>query len=499
MRKILTVILLILMAGIINLAIAEDEPAMDILSVPGIISNSYFIDLDNDKIAEGLVFFADESSGEPSKKLALFTCKQNRYGQQPVQILDIESSAVCFDFADMDGDGIKDLALIVNNGIIAHLFRNGSFAALATQIVKDSTIFNARQVESLARWDFIQRPDTLTSGSLMFIPTVTGFNIYAIANGKCQFVQTLNRDHVSTITGSATFENERPSGFRLGCAIPAIILADYNGDKRADIFIIESRTISIHRRNFDNKFDIEPTEIFGQNLLSYDERHSNQTALGFDIHDLNNDGIADIVVTKNTGDVTNYQTSIQIYRGKAMGGYNSTPSDKFSMANGASSPYIYDLNKDGRLDLILPSLKLGFMSTLKILLLKNVEVNLTVYLQTATDQYTNKPDYEKSFSYNVAINQSIDYAGILTLDGDYNGDGLKDLLIHEGDGVLKIFPGVAGKIFESSPSWQVTIPRPDGLDSPDLNGNGKSEIVAHYQQYPDKRNSLRVIWPNQKR
>jgi hypothetical protein len=257
--------------------------------------------------------------------------------------------------------------------------------------------------------------------------------------------------------------------------------------------------ISIHECNFDGKFESQPTEVFGKNLLSFEERHSGQAALGFEIHDLNNDGIADIVVTKNTGDVTNYQTSIQIYRGKTMGGYNSTPSAQFGVPNGASSPYIYDLNGDGLLDLILPSLKLGFMSTLKILLLKNVEVNLTVYLQTATDQYTDKPDFEKSFTYNVAINQNVDYAGILTLEGDYNGDGLKDLLIHEGDGVLKIFLGAPGKIFESGASWQTEIPRPDGLDSPDLNGDGGSEIVAHYIQQPDHRNSVRVIWPNLKK
>jgi hypothetical protein len=492
--RIIFLVALAVMMIFSNPGISREEQPIDILTVPGTIINCDFIDLDNDRLREALVFYEDESSGELTRRMAIFAINKNRFERHSRQTIDIDPSAACFDIADIDNDGDQDLLLMASDGVTAHIYQSGSFGLAPFRIIRDTTIFGTNSVENLVRWEFLRPLDSLSKNNILFIPTLTGFNIYQDNRGKYEFKQSIHQGHISIVGGRAAYDNIKAIGFRIGCTLPALIIADYNGDKQPDIFICDNRVVGVHKRNFDGKFEQEPTEIFGKNLLTSDERRLGKTAIGFDIHDLNRDGVADIVVTKNAGDVTNYQTSVQLYKGKPIGGYNSTPSEQFSVANGASNPYVYDLNQDGRLDLIIPSLKLGFMSTLKILLLKSVEVNLTVYLQNPADEFAQKPDYEKEFSYDVDINQNIDYAGILTLDGDYNGDNRNDLLIHEGDGVIKIYANSISGVFESGVYREIRIPRPDGLNSMDLNGDGKDEIIAHYLYQRQNRNSVRIIW-----
>lgn len=484
-------VLFIFLAG---LAQGREETPVDRLTVGGTVINCDFVDLDNDHMSEALVFFTDESSGEPIRKLAVFALNRNRYETQPLQIIDIDKAAACYDLFDIDGDGDLDLLLMSNNGISAHLFQNGAFNLGLSEIIKDTTIFGTTVIENLERWNFAQLADSSARNFLMFIPTISGLDIYQNNRGKYELKQTIEYRQLSTVSGKAAYDNSKALGFRVGYSMPAVVMSDYNGDKLLDIFIIDGRTVSIYKRNFDGRFDISPAETFGKNLLSFDERRLGKTAIAYDIYDLNRDGIADIIATKNSGDVTSYQTSVQLFKGRPNGGYNSNTSQKFGAANGASNPYVQDINLDGRLDLIIPSLKLGFMSTLKILLLKSVEVNVAVYLQNQADEFPEKPDFEKDFSFEVDISQNIDYASILSMEGDFNGDGRNDLLIHEGDGLLKIYVNSAKDIFESKPWREIQILRPDGISIADLNGDGKDEIIAHYIYNHDSCNSVRIVW-----
>ncbi|NLI16677.1 MAG: VCBS repeat-containing protein [candidate division Zixibacteria bacterium] len=477
-----------------NMAFGREETAIDKLTVGGAVINCEFADLNHDKKSEALLFFDDESSGELVRKMALYALDKDRFETRPRQVLEIDKSMVCFDIFDIDGDDDLDLLLMSNRGVYAHIYQNGTFSLGLSEIVLNTTIFGAALVENIEQWSFALTVDSVTKNFLIFVPTITGFDLYQQNRGKFELKQAIYYDHLSAVSGKAAYDNKKPLGFRIGNALPAIVISDYNGDKLLDIFVIDGRTICIFKRNFDGRFDKTPAEIFGKNLMTYDERRQGKTAVGYEIYDMNRDGIADIVATKNSGDVTSYRTSVQLFRGRPNGGFNLNAVRQFNVANGASNPFVHDLNLDGRLDLIIPSLKLGFMSTLKILLLKSVEVNIAVYLQNQADEFPDKPDFEKSFSFEADISQSIDYSGILSLDGDYDGDGRNDLLIHEGDGILKIYTNSARGVFEESASREIQILRPDGISVVDLNGDGKDEIIGHYLYNRDNCNAVRVIW-----
>jgi|GEM_PF-2276263 len=465
----------------------------DILSVPGILIDACFADLDGDSISEAMLFYIDGGSERIQRKLAIYRNVGDGFDSQPTQVLEIDGSAACYDIADINADGRKDLLLCGTGGMISHAFDGRMFDINPNKAPSAKTIFNIAPETEIVRWKFVVYPPG-QSGSLMLVPTPVGFDLFRIGPGGPKFSQSLEYRHRLKIGGRPAHYTNDPAGFVLDCRLPSVVVGNYDGDRMADIFVLSDRFVQIYRGNFDGGYSPQPVEIFGNRLLTEEEELTGDVALSFKVQDLNSDGLSDIIATKNAGTVTSFNTTISIFRARQLGGYGSKCNREFSMANGASSPTILDFNGDGALDLALPSFRLGVMSTLKILLMKKIEVNLRIYLQGGEGDFPDKHGYEKGFSYEVLLDEGIHYANILILDGDYDGDGAYDLLIHDGQGKLKAYKNRQNGLFSDNSMINISLPRPDELAAEDLNGDGKHEIIAFYSGNIGERKCLRVVW-----
>ncbi len=469
------------------------QSRVDVISVPGNLINASFADLDGDSISEALLFYVDTGSERLQRKLALYRNSGDRFDSHPTQVLEIEASSVCYDIADIDADGRKDLLLCGTEGMIFHTFDGRLFDINTNKRLKTATIFNIAPEAEIARWNSVVYSQGQT-GALILIPTPRGFDLYRIGKDGPKFGQSLEYRHRLKISGRPARRNDIPAEFILDSRLPSVVMGSYDGDRMADIFIAGDRFVHIYRGNFDGGYSSQPVEIFGKRLLTAEEEFSGDVALSFKIQDLNSDGLSDIIATKNSGTVTSFNTTISIFKAKQLGGYGPKCNWEFTMANGASSPTILDFNADGALDLALPSFKLGVMSTLKILLMKEIEVNLKIYLQGGQGDFPEKQDYEKGFSYEVLLDEGIDYNNIMILEGDYDGDGACDLLLHDGQGKLRAYGNKQDGSFADNSLININLPRPDGLAAEDLNGDGKHEIIAFYGENSNERKSLRIVW-----
>jgi hypothetical protein len=175
MTKVNRLILLSIFAILIligGLAHGREETPIDKLTVGGTIINCEFVDLNNDRLREALVFYDDESSGELTRRMAVFASERKRYNTQSRQIIDIDRSVVCYDLADIDGDGDQDLVLMTNKGVAAHLCQNGIFNLAMSDIIRDTTIFGTGLVENIVRWEFVMQTDTVSKNLVVFVPTI---------------------------------------------------------------------------------------------------------------------------------------------------------------------------------------------------------------------------------------------------------------------------------------------------------------------------------------
>ncbi|MGE0709653.1 MAG: FG-GAP repeat domain-containing protein [Planctomycetota bacterium] len=166
--------------------------------------------------------------------------------------------------------------------------------------------------------------------------------------------------------------------------------------------------------------------------------------------------------------------------------------------------YYSDLDGDGRLDLILPRIdKVSVWGIVKVLLTRSLDVEMLAYYQRKDGSFPNEPDRARVVEVPVAINSKGDRLQfgtslVVSIDGDYDGDGLKDLLLRDGDDVLAVYRGLPQRGREDDASATVEVPSVADYQFclpmvRDLDGDERDDVVLRYWSWDHKGDRLVVL------
>jgi hypothetical protein len=230
------------------------------------------------------------------------------------------------------------------------------------------------------------------------------------------------------------------------------------------------------------------------------EKIESTAEVGTVVTDLNGDGYADAVVTKQTNKgLSNFRGVINLFWGRPDG-YPAVP-DQVIISEGTASShtYIRDVNGDGRQDLILPSIKISITAIIRWLITRNIPIAFNIFLLGADGRFPEQPDFTKE------VKIKIDWSGesdtqAMDLDGDYNGDKRKYFVFATDEDVLSVYLGIDGddELFSRKPVAEVTADAFGELSSPDLNNDGYSDMIIYYPQGKDRKGLVGVLM-NQRR
>ncbi len=84
----------------------------------------------------------------------------------------------------------------------------------------------------------------------------------------------------------------------------------------------------------------------------------------------------------------------------------------------------------------------------------------------------------------------------MDLDGDYNGDKRKDFVFATDEDELSIYLGVAdekNRLFSKKPIAKINADAYGELFSPDLNGDGYSDMIIYYPQSKERKGMVQVL------
>ena len=203
--------------------------------------------------------------------------------------------------------------------------------------------------------------------------------------------------------------------------------------------------------------------------------------------DLNGDGLVDLVFTKTKpGDSEfNARTRTLIHYGQpgpAPAGvrFASEP-DQVYDSEGFSLPFLVDLNRDGRPDLVLVNVEVNFWTAIKALIARSVTAEAGFYLMSGQRQYPRRPDATGQFSVKFSLGRATHQP--IALFGDFNGDGLPDLLLSLDKERLGVHWGQAKEFWSGRADEiiQDLLPvRPERVRIVDLNGDGKDDLIFLY-------------------
>ncbi|MGB7063190.1 MAG: VCBS repeat-containing protein [Candidatus Zixiibacteriota bacterium] len=402
--------------------------------------------------------------------------------------MDREASVV--DLEDIDGDTKKELLFLAGDGVYYYSLGEGSFNKAPSLLFSAESFFVSPEEEVMI-WDFC--PDLEDGDQLVIVPQMNGYGVWAregvgefVHQGKLRF-----KPDISLNSSPGKSDQDRGS-IRFSYRIPGLIFADYNMDNDEDILMLGEEKIYVFLSKGGALFQEEADEVIAWRSKAEGEKQD------FQIEDLNGDGIIDLVLNESGGDLEKgVKSKTRICMGEGSAGFRlDSPHQIISSEKEASEVSFYDLDKDGKKEMIMASWGINIGSMVKVLLTKSFKFSLYIRSLTAGDLYPKKPDREMGLSIKVSLggsdnsdNQEVD------LSGDFDGDGLNDLFFAAGDNILRFFLGRKGDFFAKKPQYEMGIEIPPGRNEIiDLDNDDRSDIVFSFADREDLKNKIVILF-----
>jgi hypothetical protein len=298
-------------------------------------------------------------------------------------------------------------------------------------------------------------------------------------------------------SGLVVHEDEDGSTFNAVSATrhyPYLAARDVDGDGDLDLVSHYNDQLQFYLQN-DGKFSQEADARVWLELLTDEEKTRRDFDLGIAVEDFDGDGTADVFAGKSTRrGVADFFSEVSLYFGDGTLDFDRKP-DWTTAVQGMSWGKWGDLDGDGRMELVLPVVNLGITDLVRILLTKSVKIEFYFYFIHGDHSLSDKPDFVREVKLDVGLDEG-GQAQIVNFEGDYDGDGRKDMVVATGKTELSVFPGTApetGELFSSKPREKISVETFGSFRPVDLNGDGLSDIILYYKDDPEMGSRARII------
>jgi len=429
------------------------------------------------------------------RDLQIFLQKNGTYTTKPQQVLRLDPTVFLWTFGTLDGQKFPALLTAGSHGIQALTFDGTTFGAPKDLVVHPS-MFEGTCAEGRSPLFAMFAPDLDKDGrsELLLFQTDEIFIMKQDAGGEFRCLQKLPvpMDVVTMVPGAPHQKLVETIG------VPILSFGDTDGNGRTDIAYYREEAIGVFRQQADGTYHVAES----RDLTADRKRRPRTRFLQFDVPprvaDFNGDGLLDVALVYPS------KGRVNVYYGRP-GRNDWTQADQpMVVADGWSTGiYLEDLRGRGKLDLIMGVVrKFGITDGIQVFLSGKVDLELHIYPMQDDGRFSKDPVQEIKrsipFSFHVTRDSaSLDLVFRPNFKGDFNKDGLRDMLIRVDEKTLKIHHGVKDKIFEETASGTITMNPPEGVSTTepfvlDLNGDGVSDLILKHVLVNPSRDVLEL-------
>lgn len=395
----------------------------------------------------------------------------------------------------LDGHPAPVLLTAGSRGVQGHPFEGGAFRARGIDLVVHPSALegNASEGTAPAYVDFAPDLDRDGRSDVVLFGTEETLVMrqFAETDFRCLQKLPLAIDVTTALNWAA---NQK---VREVTTIPSLSFADADGDGRADLTYYREESIGVFRQRADGRFAPLETHDLVQDKQKRRSRRFFQYDLPPRMGDFNKDGVLDVAVIYPS------KGRVHVHYGRAGRAAPSEP-HVLKIADGwTTGIYLEDLDADGKSDLIMGVVrKLGISDGIKVFVSGKVNLELMIFPMEAAGRFADSPVrqliFEIPFTFEMTRESgTLDVTFRPSFRGDFNKDGLRDLLVAADARTLSIYPGVAGRGIDDRPAGKIVMNPPEGVATTepfveDFNRDGVSDLVLKHLLIEQGKHVLEV-------
>jgi hypothetical protein len=273
------------------------------------------------------------------------------------------------------------------------------------------------------------------------------------------------------------------SDIQLLLDVPRIAVGDVNGDTRPDVVSLGRHEVRVFLQREDASFARPPDRIYKLALISEQDHIRGSGAVRGDARDVSGDGKLDLMISHMSGGITDAKSVTRIYLNRDGVWDLAKPDFVSDVGAGWGADQLVDIDKDGRPELLHVSLPFSVLELVEALVTRSVDAQITVYKSDASGVYTKKPWFERKLEIGISFDTGRPKGFVPTGTFDMNGDGFDDLLT-PGDGEqVEVWLGGA-KGIASSLAGRQDLPANGRVRGGDWNGDGLEDLLLYDPRMP---------------
>lgn len=269
---------------------------------------------------------------------------------------------------------------------------------------------------------------------------------------------------------------------------PALSRADDDADGRLDLFALSRWQIAVFRTG-PAGLPSKPTRRL--ELVPFDEkteRRPRSSAHNYFARDLDGDGRAELVLNTIRGGLMDGRSTTRIHRGRPPGvSPTGRPDVLLEVRGGFAGVDFVDLEGDGMIEMLETHFEFGVLQLARLLTTRRAEIRVRVLALDPASETGVRELWQDDLSLALDFAESR-FEGILPALGDWNGDGLLDLVVPRGSGSVSFRLGsrASGAPRFGPPTGAQPIALVAGTTRvADLDGDGLADLVAFSTSEPD--------------
>jgi hypothetical protein len=501
MRGILiSVLATALLVGHAYRADAGDDESFDVykLNVAGELLQHWVEDLNIDGHKDILAVHRKGLRPDETRWISVFWQSPERgFATAADQSWEIDLDAAVLDIGDVTGDHRKEICYLTNNGVRYYPIGEPEYATEPVHLLDARGLAVYPSKSDIPMIDFVR--DWNEDGKdEVAVPGFEGLAIYARDTGGAYTSDNLVLLEIETRIGRTWDHGRHSDNFGLAAryTFPNIQLLDYDNSGIPDLVATTEDRVIVHLRETNGMYAEEPAVSRLFDVLTQEEKIEAMAEVETLVEDLNQDGYADAVVTKQTAKgLTNFRGVVSVWWGGPEG-FGEEP-DQMIISEGTASAgaRFLDVNGDGRKDLVLPSIKFSIAAIIRILVTRSIKVYFNIFLLNDDDRLSERPDFTKEVKFKIDLSGESD-SQAMDLEGDYDGDKRTDFVFATGKDELAVYLGeAAGKnrLFSKNPATKVRADAYGELMSHDLNDDGYFDMIIYYPESKKMKGTLEVL------